>query len=102
MISTRFNPLAISDMNEIKEYIGQDNPEAANKTINHIFNQIQSLTNFPNLGLNLSEKIGINTKYKYLICDKYIVFYLFENEIISIMRVIHGKRNYLNLLDELI
>ena len=99
MINIKFNPIAISDMNEIKEYIGQDSPEAANRVINNIFDKIESLSNFPNLGLSLSEKIGITTRYKYLICDKYIVFYLFENEVISIMRVIHGKRDYLKLLD---
>jgi toxin ParE1/3/4 len=99
MIKTRFNPIAISDMKEIKKYIEQDSPESAIKTINNILEKIESLSSFPNLGLNLSKKVNINTKYKYLICNKYIIFYLFENDTISIMRVIHGKRDYLKLLD---
>lgn len=99
MMKIRFNPIAISDMQEIKEYISQDNPEAAIKVINSLFDKAQSLIDFPKMGAALSKKIGINTKYRYLICNQYIIFYIFEDDVVSIMRILHGKRDYLSLLD---
>jgi len=99
MTKIRFNPMAISDMQEIKEYISQDNPEAAIRITNNIFEKIQSLAEFPKMGAALDKKIGISTKYRYLVCDKYIAFYILEDDFVSIMRILHGKRDCLSLLD---
>ena len=91
--------MAISDMQEIKEYISQDNPEAAIRITNKIFEKIQSLADFPKMGVALAKKIGISTRYRYLVCDKYIIFYIIEDNFVSIMRILYGKRDYLSLLD---
>lgn len=99
MIKLRYNPVAISDLEEIKEYISEDNETTAAKIVRELIEKTESLINFPNMGLSLSKKIGIETKYKYLICNQYIIFYIFEDKIISIMRIIHGKRDYLRLLN---
>jgi addiction module RelE/StbE family toxin len=99
MIKLRYNPVAISDLEEIKEYISEDNETAAVKIVKELIDKTESLIDFPNMGLSLGRKIGLETKYKYLICNQYIIFYIFEENTISIMRIIHGKRDYLRLLD---
>jgi len=99
MIRLRYNPIAISDLEEIKEYISQDNKEAAIRLIKQLIEKTESLIDFPNMVLSLSKKISIKTRYRYLICNQYIIFYIFENDTINIMRILHGKRDYLKILD---
>ena len=50
------------------------------------------------MGLSLQENLN-KTRYRYLICNQYIIFYIFENDTINIMRILHGKRDYLKILD---
>jgi len=53
---TRINPSAISDVQEIKAYIAEDNPGAATKIGNAIYSSIEKLANFPEMGFSLSSK----------------------------------------------
>lgn len=99
MIKLRYNPIAISDLEEIKEYITQDNEEAAIRIVKELLEKTETLINFPKMGPSLSKKIGIKNKYRYLVCNQYIIFYIFEDQTISIMRILHAKRDYLKLLN---
>lgn len=94
----RFNPTAFSDLNEIKEYISQDNETFGAKVVNKILEDLEGLSQFPEKGKSLTVKLEIKTKYRYLISGEYIIFYTYENEIISIQRILHGKRDYLKIL----
>jgi len=94
----RINPVAISDVQEIKVYIAEDSPEAAKKIGNLIFTKIEKLADFPNMGASLSSKINIKTDYRYLVCGVYLIFYKIEGEFISVNRVLNGMRDYLSIL----
>ena len=86
----RINPLAIDDLQEIKNYISEDSAEVAAK--------IESLADFPESGTMLMYKIRFKSKYRYIICGQYLIFYIYENNIVSIQRILHEKRDYMSLL----
>lgn len=94
----RINPMAISDVQDIKAYIAEDNPGAALKISNDIYSQIEKLTDFPEMGVSLGAKIGIKTDYRFLICGVYLIFYKIEGEFVSVYRVLNGMRDYLAIL----
>ncbi|MDD3268490.1 MAG: type II toxin-antitoxin system RelE/ParE family toxin [Syntrophomonadaceae bacterium] len=90
----RFNPLANSDLQGIKEYIAEDNPDAALKIIRDIIAKIETLKAFPEMTPLLSSKIKQKGKYRFLVCGQYLVFYFYEDNIVSVQRVLHAKRNF--------
>jgi addiction module RelE/StbE family toxin len=100
MHKIRINPLAAKDLIEIKDYISKEleRPKAAIKIINQIIESYSNLKKFPEMGLELSKKINIDTDFRYLISGKYIIFYRIEKEFISIYRILYSKRDYLKIL----
>jgi len=99
----RINPVAIADMQEIKAYITEDNPEAAEKMGTAIYSKIEKLADFPEMGVSLGAKINIKTDYHFLVCGVYLIFYKIEGEFVSVYRILNGVRDYLSILfsDEL-
>lgn len=96
----RINPMAIADVQEIKAYIAEGNPQAATKMGNTIYAKIKKLADFPKIGTSPSSKINIQTDYRFLVCGVYLIFYKIEGEYISIYRVLNGVRDYLSILFE--
>ena len=94
----RINPLAITDIQEIKVYIAEDNPAAAVETGNAIYSVIENLAFFPQMGVPLHSRINLRTDYRYLVCGKYLIFYKIEGEFVSIYRILNGMRDYLSIL----
>jgi toxin ParE1/3/4 len=52
----RINPLVAEDLKNIKEYIAEDNPDMALKTVQEIYSQFENIQRFPNIGSELGEK----------------------------------------------
>ncbi len=94
----RFNPAASTDLQEIKDYLYKENPDAAMNTVRDIFSKIESLMEFPEMGSPLAPRIKQNSKYRYLVCGQYLTFYIYEGGIVSIQRILHAKRNFTALL----
>ncbi len=96
----RINPVATSDLQEIKSYIAEDNIDAATKVVKEIIEKIESLAKFPEIGTMLMYKIRLKSKYRYAICGQYLIFYIYEDNTVSIQRILHGKRDYMTLLQD--
>lgn len=96
----RINPVATSDLQEIKSYIAEDNIDAATKLVKEIIEKIESLAEFPEIGTMLMYKIRLKSKYRYVICGQYLIFYIYEDNTVSIQRILHGKRDYMALLQD--
>jgi toxin ParE1/3/4 len=94
----RINPLAISDVQDIKAYIAEDNPGTATKLGNAILVKIEELVDFPEMGTPLNVKINLKTDYRFLRCGVYLIFYKVEGEYISVYRILNGMRDYLSIL----
>lgn len=100
MAKIRLSPLALSDLQEIKEYITDElcNPTAANRIITKIIKDYSLLETSPRLGSSLSSIIHIDTDYRFLVSGKYIIFYKTEGEYVSIYRILYGARDYMKIL----
>ena len=92
-MKTEFSPLAISDLKDIRDYIALDSPETADKYLLKLHQRALSIADFPSTGLDLSKKIRAKVKYKYVIIDDYLIFYLLTDESVRIIRVLHGSRD---------
>lgn len=100
MAKIRLSPLAVSDLQEIKEYITDElcNPTAANRIITKIIKDYSLLETSPLLGPSLSTVIHIDTDYRFWVSGKYIIFYKTEGEYVSIYRILYGARDYMKIL----
>ncbi|MGN1227435.1 MAG: type II toxin-antitoxin system RelE/ParE family toxin [Christensenellales bacterium] len=86
------------DLLKIKEYISQDSIKNAEKVISEIVSSFENIKMFPNSGNNLSSKIECDNKFKYTIEYSYATIYKIEGDVITILTVMHLKRNF-SLLD---
>ena len=95
-----FTPDAIEDLEEIKDYISLvlKNPVSANKIVNGILDEIERLSESPELGVNFVSKAGFPTDLRYLVVEKYIVVCRNEKDVVRVIHVFYGKRNYLKIL----
>lgn len=100
MAKIRLSPLALSDLQEIKEYITDElcNPTAANRIITKIIKDYSLPETSPRLGPSLSSILHIDTDYRFLVSGKYIIFYKTEGEYVSIYRILYGARDYMKIL----
>lgn len=87
-------PIAEQDIIDIIQYIKLDNPTASISMANKFDEAISVLELFPHSG-SIPNDIRLQSlKYRMLIVETYIVFYVFNNEFVEIRRMLHGKRKY--------
>lgn len=92
----RWEADAISDLIELRKYIEQENPEAANRVASKIVQSVDTLVDHPLLG-----KAGRIHKTRELVISStpYTLIYLAESELITILRVFHQSRSWNHLSD---
>ncbi len=61
---------------------------------------VDKLNDFPEMGPPLSSITDIESAFRFLVCGNYIAFYHLNGEIVSIDRVLYGKRDYIRVLFE--
>lgn len=88
------------DLIEIKQYIKYNlqEPEIAQKLISKIKKEINSLKSNPEIYTIIDDDIIKRLEIRKLVIDNYIVFYRIKNNNIQIVRIMYGRRNWLNLL----
>ena len=97
------NSLGANDLKEIQNYYNNISISFGNKIIKNILFSIENLIVFPKMGKLLSKKFHFkNQKYRYLIINNFIVFYIYKNNSIFIERIIPFKKNYKYLFYEYI
>lgn len=85
-----WSPLAIDRASEIAEYISLDNPTAANKWIDNIFEKVLILKSSLKTGRKVPE---INRKeIREIIFANYRIIYRIERLNISILTIRHTKQ----------
>lgn len=100
MAEIRFSPEAITDLQQTKAYITEElcNEQAAIGTVAKITKRIRMLADFPESGALLSSIVDFETDYRFLICGNYMAFYRIENQTVDIIRVLYGRRNFMQIL----
>lgn len=88
------------DLIEIKKYIKNNlqEPETAQNLIEKIRREINNLKDNPEIHAIIDEDAIRKLEVRKLIIDNYIVFYRIKNMNIQIVRIMYGRRNWINLL----
>jgi len=88
------------DLIDIKQYIKYhlQEPLIAQKLISKIKTEIDSLKDNPELYSIIDDDVIKRLEIRKLIVDNYIVFYRIKNNNIQIVRIMYGRRNWINLL----
>jgi len=83
---------AEADVDEIWEYIAQDDPVAATAFVLRLEEQVSTLERFPERCPFVRENELLGTAYRHLVHGNYrTIFKIVESRVI-IMRVLHGAR----------
>lgn len=100
MNNINYSPKALSDLDEIWEYIAVKLSDkiAADRTIDGILNAVDQLESFPEIGTPLYFDTGLFSGYRYVICNNYLTFYRIAGNSVYIDRIIYGKRDYMHML----
>lgn len=85
-----WSPLALERVNEIADYIAEDNVEAARLFLIDIFGAVSRLQSFPNSGRVVPEVKRPNIRE--IIFRNYRVVYRVEAKKVSVLTVRHGKQ----------
>jgi len=99
-IKVQYLELALSDLQDIVSYISQQlaSPQAALDLVNKLDKAISNLEHFPFVGKSYSGDKSLKDKYRMLVIENYLVFYVVKAHIIEIRRIIYSRRKYGRLL----
>lgn len=100
MNKLRITPVAANDLAEIKAYISLElhNPQAAQRIVKSITNDLRHLQQNPHLGFSVSAKTGKETDLRALLSGNYFLFYRVEYETVQVARILDGRQDYLRVL----
>ena len=92
-------PRAHEDLADLKAYLLIEFDKiCAQKVLGAIYDDIEKLAVFPELGANILAKHGIVSDYLCLVSNKNCVFYRVEGEFVRVIRVLDERRDYLRVL----
>jgi toxin ParE1/3/4 len=97
MSSYFFTDAAVKDLDDICEYIGQQNLKAASRLFDTIRKKCKLVANFPNMGKSYS-KLSVNLRG--FVVEDYVIFYYPRKDGIDIVRIISGYRDLESLFLE--
>lgn len=89
-----WSPLAANRLEEIFEYISNDNPIAAEKLVENIFKKIETLTKYSKCGRIVPE-IGRN-EIREIFEKEYRIIYRIDKKRISVLTIRNFKQNLPN------
>lgn len=78
---------AVRWLENIFEYIAEDNPQAAAETVQGIYDRAQALIDFPEMGQRYE---GSTRNVRILLYGHYRIAYLAKPESVEILGVFHG------------
>ncbi|AXJ13823.1 type II toxin-antitoxin system RelE/ParE family toxin [Streptococcus pluranimalium] len=102
-IVIKFLKRAEDDMADIYRYIAEDlqSPQAAIRQFDSIAEAIQTLEIFLERCAIVEELLVLGIKVRRLLVKNYSVFYHFDNDTVTILRVLHQSRSLDRLISEI-
>lgn len=85
----RLSAEAEEDVIGIWLHIAEDNPRAADRVVDGFHNRLELLSTQPRSG-PLRDDLGVGIRC--LVIGQYLAFYRIEPDEVTILRVLHGKR----------
>ena len=91
MSGVALHPEAYDDIDEIRAYIAEDNPDAADRMVNEVFECIRLLTLFPNQGFRRPNFTRL--PLRFVPVREYLIAYAPERNPLWVVAVLHGRRS---------
>ena len=85
------HPEAYSDLVEIWDYIGADSLDAADRTLEEIYDAIKSLAAFPRIGHSRPDLTTRPLRFQSL--RDYVIAYAPDEKPLAVIAVLHGRRS---------
>src|SRR3954464_2335211 len=82
---------AVADLNSIWNYIAKDNPAAADRVEDKLHDAIHELLANPSLG-HFRDDIA-DRRYRFRREFSYVIAYRVDDQILRIVRIVHGARD---------
>lgn len=96
MKSFVLTPKAEDDLNQIWNYIADDNIEVADRILDALEDAFIKLTKIPGLGHTRKELA--DTRHRFFVVYSYLIVYRHEAECLQIIRVLHAARDVQSIL----
>ena len=92
--------LARNDLIHIRDYIQNElsNPAAALRIMAQLKQAMESLQTIPERGKPLDAILAVHTQYRFLVCESYRIFYLYDAQQVEVVRVLHTLQDYMRAL----
>jgi plasmid stabilization system protein ParE len=85
------HPEAYADLDEIWEYIADDNLDAADRVLDELYRAIQSLVAFPHQG---HKRVDLTSRPLLFHTRRdYVIAYAPDEKPLAVIAVLHGRRN---------
>ncbi len=94
----RIFPEAKQDLLELIDYLNTLSPDAAVRMYDKITEEIAGLSRMPERCPRPRDLALAAKGYRYLIVEKYLVFYVVEGDVVQIRRILYGRRNFQQIL----
>lgn len=91
MTGYALHPEAFTDLDDIREYLAEDNPDAADRVIREIFDGICALVAFPDQGYRRPNLTARPLRFKLV--REYVIAYAPDKKPLRVMAVFHGRRS---------
>jgi plasmid stabilization system protein ParE len=91
-------PAAEQDFSQIVLFVAEDNVRAAKRLLETIEAKMAKLERFPELGGIPSDPDLAAAGYRFLVSGNYLIFYTLEPGVVLVHRILHGARDYRELL----
>ena len=89
---------ALSDLNEIAQYIALENPAAARRLVQHVFSAVERLERHPKSGKYPAELV--RSRYREIVSGPCRIFYRHSKGEVFILYVMRSERELRNFLLE--
>ena len=99
MLTLRYTPKALDDLQDIKTYIAlQFGTDRAGTILKQITTSAKQLEKFPKEGPRLEGLIDYPTEYRYLVVRKNYIIYRIEGEIVKVIRILNENQDFMQIL----
>ena len=88
MAEIRWTEESAKWLQDIYDYISEDNREAAQKVVEGIYDKLQILESFPEIGYKYRDEA--DGEVRILLYGHYRIAYIIKHDVIEILGVFHG------------
>jgi plasmid stabilization system protein ParE len=91
MTGYALHPEARIDLDEVWEFIGADNPDAADRMIAEILSAIRAVVSFPGRGHRRPELTS--RPLRFILVREYLIAYAPDEKPLWVVAILHGRRS---------